>query len=375
MKKKRNYREEFRVLMILIVIAFTVKTSIAEIYVVPTGSMEDTILVGDVLFGNKFIYGMKTPTWLGVPYTRMGFDVPWYRLPKFKEVENGDVVIFEYPRDPFQKYVKRCIGIPGDTIEIDSARVYVNGALMAFPEEGKLAKGHVKPESDINHGLYSEFDKQNEDNIDAFTVPYKGMEINFSQVFDWQSVVSLLVLDQANLTADIPLSTATGVVNEKQFSFVYLDPYEIAKTRGFIKYRVMGMFQSRETVIQKQTAGMREYIFDKYTEYANSQTLNPWRGPLQVFNDVLNVLYAMDKDQIMQRIKIDGVPLAELGSYSLEHDYFFLVGDNRDNSFDSRFWGFVPDYHVLGTPVFSVLNLYNLFSLNLTEAIKIGMVN
>ena len=149
MKKKRDYKEEFRVLALLIIIAFTVKTSIAEIYVVPTGSMEDTILVGDVLFGNKFIYGMKTPTWLGVPYTRMGFDIPWYRLPKFKEVENGDVVIFEYPRDPFQKYVKRCIGIPGDTIEIESARIYVNGSMMEFPSEGKLEKGHVKEKSYI----------------------------------------------------------------------------------------------------------------------------------------------------------------------------------------------------------------------------------
>ena len=61
MKKKRNYKEEIRVLIVLIIVAFTVKTSVAEIYVVPTGSMEDTIMIGDMLFGNKFIYGMKTP--------------------------------------------------------------------------------------------------------------------------------------------------------------------------------------------------------------------------------------------------------------------------------------------------------------------------
>ena len=119
MKKKRNYKEEIRVLLILIVVAFTVKTSVAEIYVVPTPSMEDTIMVGDMLFGNKFIYGMKTPTWIGIPYTRTGFDIPWYRLPAFKKVEILDVVIFEYPRDPFQKYVKRCMGTAGDSVRID----------------------------------------------------------------------------------------------------------------------------------------------------------------------------------------------------------------------------------------------------------------
>ena len=127
-------------LAVLIVVAFTVKTSVAEIYVVPTGSMEDTIMVGDMLFGNKFVYGMKTPTWLGIPYTRIGFDIPWVRLPEFKKVENGDVVIFEYPRDPFQKYVKRCIGIPRDSIYIQSGEIIINGKIMDFPKKGKYTK-------------------------------------------------------------------------------------------------------------------------------------------------------------------------------------------------------------------------------------------
>ena len=101
-----------------------------EIYVVPTGSMEDTILTGDMLIGNKFIYGMRTPIWFGVPYTRFGFNIPWFRLPAFKDVENGDVTIFEFPRDPFQKYVKRCIGTPGDSIYLHLGKIIINSDVV-----------------------------------------------------------------------------------------------------------------------------------------------------------------------------------------------------------------------------------------------------
>ena len=130
MSRFKKYIAEAKVLIILIIIAFTVKSSLIEIYVVPTGSMENEILVGDLLIGNKFTYGMRTPDWIGIPYTRFGFYVPSIRLPKFKNIENGDVAMFEYPRDPFQKYVKRCIGIPEDTIEISDGAIYINNKFL-----------------------------------------------------------------------------------------------------------------------------------------------------------------------------------------------------------------------------------------------------
>ena len=88
--------KEIKELFTLIVVVFAIKTCLLEIYVVPTGSMEKTILVGDMLIGNKFIYGMRTPDWLGIPYTRYGFYIPSFRLPKFKNIENNDVVIFSF---------------------------------------------------------------------------------------------------------------------------------------------------------------------------------------------------------------------------------------------------------------------------------------
>ena len=87
--KWKKILDEIRIFIILVIIAFAVKTTLVEIYVVPTGSMENTILTGDMLIGNKFIYGMRTPTWIGLPWSRIGFDIPWFRLPKFKKIDNN----------------------------------------------------------------------------------------------------------------------------------------------------------------------------------------------------------------------------------------------------------------------------------------------
>ena len=350
MNKKRNYREEFRVLIILVTIAFTVKTSIAEIYVVPTGSMERTILVGDMLFGNKTIYGMKTPNWIGIPYTRMGFDIPWWRLPKFKEVESGDVVIFEFPRDPFQKYVKRCIGTPGDEIEIDSGKVYVNSTLMEFPKEGQFLKGYIKDKDKVSFNLYPIFKDENEDNISSFQIPYKGMEINFTDVDSWEPIITFLKT-KYSVTSNISIG---------KYSFSYIDPLEIGKTRGFLKYTLLKAIMNPAKVREKQNNDIRTYVISKYREYANNSVLNPWRGPLEDFNIILDEIYSKDNEWMLENILIDGVPLGEIQGYSLKHDYYFMVGDNRDNSYDSRFWGFVPDYHILGTPICSVVNTVEL---------------
>ena len=131
-----------------------------------------------MLIGNKFIYGMRTPIWIGIPYTRTGFHIPWFRLPGFKEVESGDVTIFEFPRDPFQKYVKRCIGVAGDSISINIGDIIVNSDTMHFPDEGKYIKG-FKYDKDRVEKLYSFF-TGNRDNINSFVVPYKGMKIDFN---------------------------------------------------------------------------------------------------------------------------------------------------------------------------------------------------
>ena len=96
MKQSKIYKE-FRSLTILVIIAFLLKATLVEAYIVPTGSMENTIMTGDFLIGSRFVYGMRTPDWVGIPYTDIGFDVPYIVFPKFREAEQGDIIIFKYP--------------------------------------------------------------------------------------------------------------------------------------------------------------------------------------------------------------------------------------------------------------------------------------
>ena len=116
---------EIRSLVILVIIVLTLKVTIFELYIVPTGSMENTIMTGDFLAGNRFVYGMRTPDWIGIPYTDVGFDVPSMKFPAFQEPKRGDVIIFKIPRDVKQKYVKRCVAEPGDTLEIRNKVIFI----------------------------------------------------------------------------------------------------------------------------------------------------------------------------------------------------------------------------------------------------------
>ena len=410
MRISKKKIKEIKGLITLIIVAFTIKTCLLEIYVVPTGSMEKTILIGDVLIGNKFIYGMKTPTWIGIPYTRYGFDIPWYRLPEFREIKNGDVTIFEFPRDPFQKYVKRCIGLAGDVVSINEGDIYVNNTLMDFPEEGQYLK-RLPNNSDVltenmswnSEYLYSQFkcesfndlnnnylyDKNSEefvdlnknnkwdygnlDNIKEFTVPYKsepfvdknknkiydkgeefedlnnnniwdeGFTYVISDVTDWESFINLLLLDGNELELD-------------NWNFTLIDPEHISRLRGLIKYKILGLFngssiESKRKLQIRQNNDQIEYAEQLKEKNNKRKIITPWDSRI-----IKNV---QDRDYILENLKINGTPIKAINKYTVKHDYYFLMGDNRDNSYDSRFWGFVPDYNILGIPVYSFINMAN----------------
>ena len=128
-QKKRAFSDSlwdnFKQIGAAVIMALIIKTSIVEAYKIPSQSMEDTLLVGDFLLANKFIYGARLPL----------FD---WRMPAVREPKPGDVIIFNYPGDGITKYIKRCVAGPGDTVEIKSKQLYVNGAIYENPKYAKF---------------------------------------------------------------------------------------------------------------------------------------------------------------------------------------------------------------------------------------------
>jgi signal peptidase I len=116
-KKKSTLREYSEAILVALLLALFIRTFVVQAFKIPSGSMLNTLLIGDHLLVNKFIYGIKNPlsgkTWIPI-----------------KKPERGDIVVFKYPVNPEQDYIKRVIGVGGDTIEIKDKKVYVNGELQ-----------------------------------------------------------------------------------------------------------------------------------------------------------------------------------------------------------------------------------------------------
>ncbi|MCD6161147.1 MAG: signal peptidase I [candidate division Zixibacteria bacterium] len=136
-KKKTGYEtigEFVESLGIALIMALMIKASVVEAYRIPSGSMEDTLLVGDFLLANKFVYGMKLP----IPFVNI-------HLPAIDDPKPGDIVIFKYPKNPNINYIKRCIAIEGQTIEIKDKVLYVDGEIVPMPLTGKHTDNRIIP--------------------------------------------------------------------------------------------------------------------------------------------------------------------------------------------------------------------------------------
>jgi len=121
MKKKSVVREWMEALVVALLVALVVRAFIVEPFKIPTGSMRMTLLEGDIILVNKFIYGAK------IPFT-------YLRLPALKQPKRGDVVVFIYPEDPKKNYIKRLVAVEGETVEIKNGNIYVNDLPVSEPE-------------------------------------------------------------------------------------------------------------------------------------------------------------------------------------------------------------------------------------------------
>jgi signal peptidase I len=252
--RKEPVKDFFKDLVFVLVAFFFLNSFVLASFEVPTGSMEDEIMAGDFLFVNKFIYGGTTPR--TIPFTNVR--IPWFRVPAFKDVQRGDVIVFEFPgqRDEAQSsefmfYLKRCVALSGDTIQIVNRLLLVNGKPAAIPRNMKFNSYRISPPGYPEPRIFPKGAPFNEDNWGPVVVPTKG---------------DVIQLTPENL--------------EQWITFIEREGHTVGFDGG--------------------------------------------------------------------RIVVDATPTT---AYTVEHNYMFGMGDNRDNSLDSRFWGFIPDEHLVGTPM------------------------
>lgn len=131
--RKSILREYAESIIIAIVLALIIRTFVVQAFKIPSGSMEDTLAIGDHILVSKFIYGTK------IPFT----DTRFFKL---RDPARGDVIVFEYPEDPSKDFIKRVVGTPGDLVEVRNKKVYVNGRQYENPHEVHKEKDIIPKE-------------------------------------------------------------------------------------------------------------------------------------------------------------------------------------------------------------------------------------
>lgn len=306
-------REWLDALLFAAIAALIIRTFLFEAYRIPTPSMEKTLLTGDFLVVSKISYGPRTPMVLGVPFTNIylpGIDLPWTRLPGFTEVKRNDIVVFNYPIDiaPIAaktNYIKRCVGLPGDTLSVRDKMVYVNGDLSRrFPGIQKNYVVQVRERVRLSPAKV--------ENAGGTLLGAQGQNsyrVNMTsevaqKIRQWPEVqnVQLFVLpDDFNEFSRRDFSFSSGFMNHD-----HMPPIVIP-------------FRGEEVTLTRDNWHVYENVITRY-EGNNAE----WRDGQLYINGELD------------------------STYTIKQDYYFMMGDNRDDSEDSRYWGFVPQDHIVG---------------------------
>jgi len=315
---KSKLREWFEALAFALVVMLIVRTFLFDLFRIPTPSMEKTLLVGDYLFVSKLHYGVRTPVSLGIPFTKIylkGLTLPHTRLPGFTEIQRGDVIVFNYPPEdlPVDRkthYIKRVIGLPGDTLWIENKVVYVNGEPQSLrptmQQYWRIIKSDPRimlPEVRLAE-LGIEEVQPTPDPRQVLIMATPGAAEAIAQ---WPYVerVEPLVIPRGGTYSDLMYPPGMG------YSPDNYGPV-IIPARG------------QTITLTEENWPYLEPVIRRYEGHTTGR-------------------------QQDGTFLIDGRPAT---TYTFRQDYYFVMGDNRDNSEDSRFWGFVPMDHVVGKALF-----------------------
>ncbi len=371
-----------------IIAATLVHTYFMQPFTIPTSSLEKSLLVGDYLFVSKFHYGARVPSSVislpmvhdSIPLTKLPSylkkpQLPYTRLPGLQKIKNNDIVCFNWPADslatmwgdnsgkftykPVDKktnYVKRSVGIAGDSLEIRDGYVYLNGKKNELPSRAKIQFYYTyEAKSTINGSNFPQFLIEKE-RIGVYKI--------LSEYWN-NAKVQKAIKKNGNLSkisADSLYTEVAGGINPDFARRLKMESVPNKININLTAQEVLKLEKYKETVsVRKLNFNADNAIFPHIKSNNWSQdNFGPIYIPkagvtvkldltsLPYYKQIIQNYENNDLAVVGTTIFINGI---EATSYTFKQDYYWLMGDNRHNSLDARYWGYVPFDHVLGKPV------------------------
>ena len=391
LRPRTGFGETVSSILFAVVAATLVHNYFIQPYIIPTGSLEKSLLIGDFLFVSKFHYGARTPmTAVSFPMVHDTIPVlkvrsylkkpqlPYFRLPALQKIKRNDIVVFSWPADtvrqffvrekrvdkPIDKksnYVKRCVGIPGDTLEIIDGLVYTNGEKNTYSNRAQI---QFTFNAYASKGISSR--KLLNEGFESFSRKYKIENITESS---YQQLIPYIIGRTGNTVENFHVITeAKGLTLElvQKLGLRVSEPLESSKemTLTLEEANTLRKISGMDSVVQrvnKRKVPNETFFPNKIPYDWNEDNFGPLLIPkkgltvaltpsnLPLYKKIITDYESNDLEISPTEIRING-EVKE--SYTFQQDYYWMMGDNRHRSEDSRFWGFVPEDHIVGKPIF-----------------------
>lgn len=391
LQPRTAFGEWFSSILFAVVIATLVHTYFIQPYIIPTGSLEKTLLTGDFLFVSKYHYGARVPqTAVSFPMVHDTIpvvkiksylknpEIPYMRLPRLQKIKRNEIVVFSWPADtvrqffkkearvdkPIDKksnYVKRCVAIPGDTLEIIDGIIHINGEQTVLPDRAKPLYG------------YTAYSKTGISARELIKQGINDLKRRFRIENDiTQQQLNALFANKINVIRQgdmlIAITGSRGIPR----SLIRKERLRVTELRETKKTVFLTLDEANSLTNNISLDSLVRNINQTKTYNTNffpNDIRYNWNednfGPIVMPKQGITVVITRDNIALYKKLIRDyeNKSLEEINgtyyingkatdTYTFEKDYFWMMGDNRHRSEDSRFWGFVPDNHIVGKPIF-----------------------